>query len=318
MTILGSKRAFFGALLAASLAAGSAHAQSAQEKEQARQLFEKGKQERDKGDWSSALRSFKAADAIMQVPTTRLAVARAQVALGQLVEAREAAHSVEKIPVAKKETLPFIDARASAKELAAELDTRVPSLTVKIVNAPAEPVTVAIDGNKVQESELSAKRLNPGKHVIVGTAGAREVKVAIDLAERDATEASLDFTPPKQEPIAAPKDYDQPQNEGKRSPLVWAGLGIAVVGVGVGSVTGILSMSEKSTADESCRDGKCPPQAHDALDASKTFATVSTIGFIAAGVGVVLAGVGLALGKTPKQEAGLTVHFTGSGVGGRF
>src|SRR5260221_5508152 len=76
---------------------------SAAEKETARSLMKAGRASRDKGDHKAALESFKAADAIMKVPTTGLEVGREQVALGLLVEARDTFLKIVRIPVEPKE-----------------------------------------------------------------------------------------------------------------------------------------------------------------------------------------------------------------------
>ena len=44
-----------------------------------------------------------------------------------------------------------------------------------------------------------------------------------------------------------------------------------------------------------CRDNKCPPPAYAALDAAGSWATVSTLAFVAGGAGAALAAVGLVL-----------------------
>ena len=58
-----------------------------------------------------------------------------------------------------------------------------------------------------------------------------------------------------------------------------------------GTVTGIITLNKKSTADANCRDAikRCNSAGVEANEAGKTFGTLSTIGF---GVGV----VGLAAG----------------------
>src|SRR5262249_24869184 len=131
------KRASSAVALAIALAIASpAAAQTAAEKETARTLFESGKKQRDKGDLNGALDSFKAADAIMKVPTTKLAVARTYAALGNLTEARATALEVALIPVAPKEPAPFTDARASATKLADDLAGKIPQITFTLVGAP--------------------------------------------------------------------------------------------------------------------------------------------------------------------------------------
>ena len=46
-------------------------------------------------------------------------------------------------------------------------------------------------------------------------------------------------------------------------------------------------------AGTTCRNGVCPPSRHDDLDTTKRLATISTIGFVVAGVGAAVGVVGL-------------------------
>jgi hypothetical protein len=142
-----------------------ATAQTAEDRETARRTFDEGKARRDAGDAAGALESFRAADAIMNAPTTKLAVARAYLTLGKLVEAREAALKVAQIPVAPNESQPFQDARVSAAHLAGELAGRIPSLEVSIQGEQPEALT--IDGVAIpREAWTAPRRVNPGKHVV--------------------------------------------------------------------------------------------------------------------------------------------------------
>jgi hypothetical protein len=304
--------------------APTARAQSAEDRETARSLFETGKTKRDKGDWAGALEAFKAADAIMNVPTTKLAVARAYAALGKLADARDAAVRVEQIPVDPKETRAFADARVAARDLAAELAPRIPTLVVSLKGAPeGDETTVTIDGSKVPLAALSAPRkMNPGSHVVVASLNGGEVKENVTIAEREAKTVTLDVG--ELAKLAKKKAADKPldpslvperqQEKGSLSPLLWVGVGVAVVGVGVGATTGLMSMNKKSEVDAGCRDFKCPPSAYDALDGAKTLATISTIGFAVGGGGAILAGIGLAMGRSAPRKGQAPVQtFVGLG-----
>lgn len=300
---------------------GTAEAQSAADKETARAQFDQGKQRRDRSDFAGALEAFKAADAIMKVPTTKLAVARAYASLGQLVEARDAALQIDLLPAPTKEAQPFIDARASAAELAAELAQRIPSLKVVIAPPGGERPKVSIDGVSIPAEAMTApRRLNPGAHLVVAVFDAGELKKQVELAERE--EASLTFDAAELAKTEAPPTVPPPIEHvpaGARSPLVWSGLGLAIVGVGVGVSAGLLTLSKKSDVEGVCRDGKCPPAGYDALDGARQWATVSTIGFVAAGSGAVLAVIGLALGRSAPARSGripvVTPAITASGAG---
>lgn len=324
------------ALTALTLAMSSpAFAQTAEERETARQQFEDGKKKRDAGDKEGALASFKAADALMNVPTTKLALARAYLALGRLVEARDAAYRVSQIPVAPKEPAPFKDARSAAAQMADDLAKRIPSVTLNVIGVPSDDeANVTVDGAAVPAAALSAPRkMNPGKHQIVATLKERDegtVKQEITLAEGDNKKVDLDLTElgkkpkkvataavePKLSPVTEPPPASA--SEKKMSPLVWIGGGLAIAGAGVGTAFGLMSMSDKATADESCREGKCPPQAHDALDSANTNALISTIGFAAAGVGVGVCVAGLFLSKSNKSPTARVTPFVTASAAGLY
>jgi hypothetical protein len=289
------------------LAATPARAQSSADKETARTLFEEGKTKRDRGDAAGALASFRAADAIMNVPTTKLAVARAHAALGQLTEAREAALAVALIPAAPNEPAPFVDARGAAAKLSTELSDRIPSVAIVVEGAPKDEETiVTVDGAVVpKEAWGFPRRLNPGKHTIVAKVRGREVKNEVSLNEKQMQSVTLDVTSiaaaaPAADAAARPEA--QPA-KGPLSPLVWGGLGVAAVGVGLGTITGVVSMNNASELDVQCRDGRCPPGAHGSLDAAQTWATVSTVSFIVAGLGAGVATVGFFMGRKAPSEA---------------
>jgi hypothetical protein len=100
---------------------------------------------------------------------------------------------------------------------------------------------------------------------------------------------------------------------GKTSSLVYVGATLAGVGIGVGAVTGIMAMSKASTVKDECPNSTCPSSASSDLDYVKTTATISTIGFAAAGAGVVLLIIGLASpskSSSPPSSASTTTTFT--------
>ena len=70
---------------------------------------------------------------------------------------------------------------------------------------------------------------------------------------------------------------------GSRSPVLWAGLAVLVVGMGVGTVAGVVSSGKTSEVEKLCRDGKCPPPAHGVLAAvERTEALHAVVGRVAA------------------------------------
>ena len=107
------------------------------------------------------------------------------------------------------------------------------------------------------------------------------------------------------------------------SPLVPIGAVTAIVGLGVGSVTGLIAAGKKSDLEAGCPDGQCPPGQHDTLDGAKTLGNVSTVGFLVGGAGVVLTIVGFV--SSAKQSGGAQkpgvspwVGLGSAGVSGAF
>jgi hypothetical protein len=73
--------------------------------------------------------------------------------------------------------------------------------------------------------------------------------------------------------------------------LAMAAGGLGVVGLGVGTVFGIITMGHASTIDDNCRDHRCNAEGKDAADASQTSGLMSTVGFAVAGGALALAAV---------------------------
>jgi hypothetical protein len=306
--------------LAFLLVTSAVHAQprpgpSAADRETARALMDDGRARTQKGDLKGALLAYSGADAIMHVPTTGLAVARTQAALGLLVEARDTALNVTRIPVTPKEPPVIGEGRKQADDLANELAPRIPTLTI-VVKVPAgfDP-EVTVDDLAVPYAALVApRRVNPGHHVIVAKAGTVERRAEIDLVEKDAKSVALEFPPdmkPPPKPVVVLPDGSkgnaQPQQPAKRGthPLVYVGITVGSIGLVTGLGAGFFSYSKIKSADEQCTDKQCPPPAHGDLDTATTAAVVSNIGFIVAGAGAATTVLGILLsgGKAESKPS---------------
>ncbi len=325
-----------GALLAAALTlATAAHAApSAADRETARTLMDQGRDFRDKGDLTDALKRFQAANDIMHVPTTALEVARTQVALGLLVEARDTVAVLRQQPPVKNESPLFKTARAACEQLDASLAGRVPALTITLKGADAsqEP-ELALDGVAVPVAVLGLPRtVNPGHHVVTAKTPTAEGKRELDIREGEqkpveVTLVSTGVVAPS--PVVAGTAPEQaeppPRTSHLPSTLALVGIGVAGVGVITGAVTGILSLSSKSTLSGECANNVCGPSAYSTLSSATTLATVSDIAFGVAGAGAVVAIVGLVRGKgasanpsaSPSGAAAfqVTPWFAGSAAG---
>jgi hypothetical protein len=272
------------------------------DRETARSLMEDGDQKRDKGDLKGALKSFEAADAIMKVPTTGLEVAKVQAALGLLLEARETLQRVMRIPPKPGEPAPFPVARKNAEQLSNELGTRLPSVQVTIVNAEAGSTpTVMIDNDTIPAAAAGVPRkVNPGPHVVLVKAGSAEKREEFSVNERDIKIVNVDLKPA---PAPGPTPETSGGKTGTGKILMFGGFGLAIVGVGVGTVTGLMSISKTNELKEECPNNLCPAGRQGDVDSAQSLGNLSTVAFIVGGVGIAVGVVGLIMTGRESKEA---------------
>lgn len=300
-----------GALLLFSL---PVHAQSASDLESARDLYKQARELRTKGDVKAALEKFKGANALAATPITALELGRTYTQLGQLLEAREAFLSVSRLKVQPDESERSAAARTEAAELAEQVRPRIPSLVVRVPSG----ATVTVDGVTVPPDAVGLPRkLNPGAHEVSARMGeGAEDKKSVTLKEGESSEITLapkgdaPAVPPSSGPAVidtragAKVDPAAPKDGGGKSlhPLVWIGGGVAVAGIGFGTVAGIVTLSKKSTINELCQGTRCAPSAESAVSSGRTWATLSTISFIVGGAGAAAAVVGFFLPTASKTK----------------
>lgn len=321
------------ALLAASGVAGASP--SVAEREAARRFMDEGKAHLKANDIGRAIESFQKAHEIMHVPTTGLALARAHAAAGHLVEAREAALEVARMPRQPGDPPVFDAARKHARELDAQLKSRIPTLRLRVTGGA--PTRVAVDDVEIPPAGLGEPvAVNPGRRVVTAKGADGEVKREIELAERDAKELELPLGAPEiaKSPAAKPSqgssgspravvgfgNDDDRDATGDRTTfaevLMYGGFGLGAVGLGVGGVTGAMTFSKAADVDPLCENGICAPEAKRDLDRASTLADVSTIAFVAGGVGVALGVVGYFLPRRPRAPAARAVwRWTPAGRG---
>jgi hypothetical protein len=327
-----------GFILGAVASVAHAAEPTAAEKVTARGMMDEGHARRDAGDHKAALAQFQGADAIMHVPTTGLEVAREQIALGQLVEARDTLQRIVRTAAAGDEPEVFRTARTNATLLDDALVKRIAALKISVTGAPSGvPVQVSIDTLQVPVAALVAPfKVNPGHHVVSAAAADAAAHEEVDVAEGQTATVAIALTDGRataEGPAASEERTGEASAEKSGpSPLVpwlrWGGIGLAAVGVGVGSFAGAMSISATNTASKQCVQNRCGPQTWSDIDSAHSMATISTISFAAAGVGAALAVVSFLVGGSspPAAPAGSAasphlvpwVGVQGAGVSGTF
>lgn len=303
----------------------------------ARALAQQGYEALRAKSYSTAADCFTRALAIIDAPTLRRDLARAQVGLGKLVDAHENYGSIIRKGVSDDAPPPWVKAVDDAKAEIGPVENRL-AYAVITVTGPAHP-RVTVDGAPIAEASLGVKRpMDPGRHEIRALGpGYHTAKKTIVL--KDGESVKMTFELEDAPPDAAPKDEEE---SGKvsvatvvdpawRKPLTITAFALGGAGLVVGSVAGVMAISLHGKLATHCTNRVCNPPDKAELDRFHTVGAISTIGFVAGGV---TAGAGIVLllvrpqvlvQKEPVKSTAQTgfrwapfVSATGAGVEGTF
>lgn len=275
----------------------------------------------DAEKWQESLDYFLRAESIIHSPVHLSYIGRARAKLGQLVLAREALMKV----VHEQANTPAVErAKEEAQETLAEIEPRIPELTVKVDGAAGRTFEVTIDGAPVLPALVGIPGpVDPGKHLVRATADGANVEQEVTLAESETKTISLLLpppgdAPPKAAPVAATTatpSPEEPRSSGKGlliGSIVGFGVGAAGVGLGVGF--GLVASDKNEAASQLCMDavgnrnctgvGEDDPVAEEVreIDAAAADArTIATVGFVAGGVGLAVGTTLLILSLNKKD-----------------
>jgi hypothetical protein len=298
-----------------------ASAQSDADRATARQLGQDGENALSAKDYKKAEDDFRRADSLIHAPTLLLGLARALAGEGKFVEAQEAYQRIIREGVAPGAPDAFKKALDAAKTEVQDISPKLGAVTVTVKAAgggDVPNVKVTIDDAPVSAAALGVKRVaNPGQHVVSASAdGFKPGTLNVTVPAGGAVDAPLTLEKDLSAPAAAqpgPTDANAPALQpatpeqtsatpsGGHSILPWIAFGVGGVGLGLGAVTGILAMGKHSDLSKACTGGSCGPDQQSNLDSYHTLGTLSTVGFIVAGVGAA-AGVTLLIVQ-PKASA---------------
>lgn len=198
----------------------------------------------------------------------------------------------------------------SARERAAALDAIAPRLTIAVAPWAADAhLEISVDGVSLPAPSWNHPQvLDAGKHTVAASApGKKPFDAQIVLQDGKSSEVKIPEL--ESEPIAPlpvvikPDEKPIDQGSGQRRTAVIAG-GVGVVGVVVGAGAGVLSLMKHGQAKGKCPDFSACPDAQGRSDwnTATDAGTVSTIGFLAGGVG--LAAGAVLYFTAPKNNPG--------------
>jgi hypothetical protein len=306
--------------------AGSSFAQSASRDAAAQQLFDDGRALMASGRYAEACKKFDASDRLSPAGGTLLNLADCYEKAGKTASAwakyNEAADRANAVHKADAEQF----ARDHAKILAGKLSY------LKLVVAPGASATnglvIQLDGVAIDRQAWNVPLpVDPGAHEIAASAPHKKNRSSsVDVAGAAVTQSVSVSDLEDDTSAASSRTADEPpaangdSSQGSAERVV--GLSVAavgVVGLGVGTVFGIIAKNKHDQVVTDCPGGSCTSQSDvDTNGDSKNAATLSTVAFIAGGA-FLAGGVVLYL-VAPKSDRSSALHITtqaGSG-GGRL
>lgn len=319
-----------GVSLASIAFAGSAFADEPTDSDiaQARQLGTQGQEQMDKGNFAESEKLWSAAATLYaKAPTLALGLARAAAKNGHPLLAQENYNRIirEWGNVAAPPPA-FKDALDAARAEIGAVSSRVASVVVTVEGAPTPSVT--LDGIAIPPVALGLKRpVEPGKHVVHAEApGYKPADAEFTVAEGGSANAPVRLEKASATAVAGAGPagggsgaaVDAGSGKGGSANKTYAIIAFGVGGAGLvaGAITGVIAAGKHGDLKDKCPTGTCDPQYQRNVDSYKTMGTLSTVGFIVAGVGV--AGGAVLWFTAPKEAAAGAIPrwatFAASGV----
>lgn len=307
---IGRNRLFAGLLFASSFA----HADEAADIATARTLGIQGIVLADSGRCALAIEKLSRAEKLHHAPTTATRLGECEIEQGSLVR------GTERLQRVVHETLPpdahpaFVAAVARARTILEKNLHRLATVRVAIAAPKCPHPSFTLDGEPVPEAAMEGGRLmDPGSHRLhVSAPGCYPVETPFAIGEGQERLVQVAL---REDPAARTRRAEGNTAEPGRGPNVpaIAALSVGALGLALGVTGGIVVASRSSTLSQTCVHQVCPPNAQSDIGAAKTWATLSTIGFVVAAVGSA-AGVTLLL-TSHKDGDGRTTNETRAVVG---
>jgi len=257
---------------------------------------------------------------------------------GNLVAGTEMLRKVLREPLPQSPSPALSKAYERAQSVFDQTRPKIAGLTIS-VSAPRDTeIRLTVDGLVVASSLLDSELpADPGDHVVEASAPGflkASTRVSLGSAEKKAVALKLDADPNAPVPSApseapGPNLAPPPPPRGQVSPPLafksevppppkshaasYVSWGVGLVGVGVGTAFGLLTMKDKHALD--CQGNTCPLSQRDAVDSAKKSGTISTVAFAVGGAGLVLGTVLYFTGGHEARESAAAAPQRGGFAG---
>jgi hypothetical protein len=220
----------------------------------------------------------------------------------------------------------------SVNQRAASMASKLPTVQITVPASQNLPgLEVRLDGVKLDSFVYlrGPVATTPGRHLVDASASQKKWSQTVDAEAGHPVTVTLDLhadapppaaPPPTTAVVPAPAPALAPEaTGGGRRMLGFVVGGVGVAGLGLGAVAGLVAMGQKNTLETACAGSLSSCQAQrgsedGALGAARTWATVSTAGFIAGGA--VLAVGALLVLTAPKPASTSSASLVVSPIAG--
>lgn len=306
----------------------------------ARTIGTEGLRLAESGNCKEAIEKLERAEKLHHAPTTLQKLGECQLQAGKLVVGLEALRRVARESLPADAPPVFQAAKQRAQLLLDQNAGKVAQLHVTVTLPAGVAPIVTVDGEAVPSALVDVDRpTDPGSHVVEVTApGFRKATQTVTLKEGERTSITLALDaepnapapagqttgPTTSEPVSRPAS--PPSTKTTRT-VAYALYGAGAAGLVVGTVFGAVALGKKGGLNDDCpeqADGSRLCNANRTADdrtSLKTFATVSTVGFVVGGVGLVGGTIALLFSRSAAKGGtlgGLQLGPTSVGYRGSF
>jgi hypothetical protein len=312
-----ARRGLFRTVIAGSIAIGFAsvapqvHAQTPQQLDDARKLFQEAFKDETEGRCEEALRKFQEVAKVKESASVKYRIAKTQVCLGRLRDARDnmraLAASQSSLPTAQQNI-----AQSAASEVV-ELEKKIPKLNVKVQDKAPSDTRVTLDGAPIPSTGTPKPvELDPGDHTVSASAsGMKPFHQTVKLQASANETVTVQFEPDQvvvDHTLENPRGGDADTGGGGRGALPYVLLVGGGLAIFAGSMFLILREGTISDIEKTCPvvNGArvCPTRTEtDVKDKRDQAELYMPLGITFVAVGAVAAAAGVYFLVRPTKSA---------------
>lgn len=267
-------------LLAALVCAPAPARAQTSEQAEAQRLFLEGRAAVERGDYATGCPKFVESLRLVNRASTLLNLAQCEEKAGRLRAALDYWNQ------GAAQLDPTDERLKLARERAADLDARIPRITVRFTGKATPGTAVKLDSAPLRGEDIGVDLpVEPGSHeVVLAVPGQPDQRLSVDLEERERKELLL------QAGAGAPRVVlAGDAGPGRRRTLGFIVGGVGVAGLAAAGITGALIVSRDAEIQEQCPGQRCSQTGTELIRGATPLLVGNAVAW---GIGIVGIGAG--------------------------